>query len=209
MAWYDVFSWFYDLSLERLYRSYRDEAVAALNPAAGSTVIDLACGTGQNLPHLIAAMGDGGRVIGVDFSAGMLARAKKRVQKAQWQHVTLLERDARELTASDLEAACGGPVAVDGVLCALGLSVIPDWERVFEQTFALLRPGGRYVIFDVHAERWVPQTSIVQLMARADLKRKVWEPLEACSTDFELRWVTGSPHIHGGRTFIATGTRLG
>ena len=43
-------------------------------------------------------------------------------------------------------------------------------------------------------------------MARADLKRRSWEMLEAVSEDFQLHWLQGSPHLHGGRLYLATGT---
>ncbi|MCG6970554.1 MAG: methyltransferase domain-containing protein [Gammaproteobacteria bacterium] len=47
--------------------------------APGGTVVDLGCGTGLNFPLLQQAVGPVGRVISVDLSAEMLARAGKRV----------------------------------------------------------------------------------------------------------------------------------
>ena len=207
MAWYDLFSTFYDHTVERVYRRYRARVVEALELEAGDSVLDLACGTGPNHPHLVDAMGDDGRIFGVDFSAGMLRRAKARAERQGWTNVFLLERDARALTLDDLETASGAPVQLSHVLVTLGLSVIPDWEAVFAATFALLPPGGRYVIFDIHAERWVPQTWVVKKLAQADLSRQTWPALESCSEDFSFEYLPGSPHIHGGRPFLASGRR--
>lgn len=55
----------------------------------------------------------------------------------------------------------------------LGLSVIPDWERALRASLELLRPGGSYLILDVFAERRVPQTALVELVARASYERDV------------------------------------
>ncbi len=149
----------------------------------------------------------GGAVRGGDLSSGMLRRAQRRVARAGWSDVHLLERDATTLTSHHLSAALGRPVELDGVLVTLGLSVIPGWESVFDHTWSLLRPGGRYVIMDAYAERWVPQSTVVSLMAQADLHRRTWERLEAVGDECTVRWLPGSPHVHGGRLFLAAGTR--
>ena len=53
MAWYDLFSSFYDQTVERIYRSYRPGIVEALHVRPGDAVLDLACGTGPNHPYLV------------------------------------------------------------------------------------------------------------------------------------------------------------
>ncbi|HVJ91298.1 MAG TPA: hypothetical protein VM580_15950, partial [Labilithrix sp.] len=65
MAWYDVFSRFYDASLEPLYREHRRRAIDALQVKRGSLVLDLPCGTGQSFTALATALGGTGRVVGV------------------------------------------------------------------------------------------------------------------------------------------------
>ena len=207
MAGYNTFSVFYDALLERLYKSSRRQAADALGLEPGAAVIDLACGTGQNFPFLVERLGEEGRLVGVDLSPGMLGRARRRARN--WPQVRLLEMDARELAPRHIAEACGGPVAVDAVLVTLGFTVIPDWQAVFENTFELLRPGGRYVIFDAYAdaERRVPQSRVVEFFAQADLGRRVWEPLERASKDFERRILPGSPHVHGGQLVLASGLR--
>lgn len=204
MPWYDLFATFYDHTVERVYRPYRAEAAAALALRPGQAVLDLACGTGPNLEHLV---GEDRAVFAVDFSAGMLSRARRRVERAGWDGVHCLQRDARALTLDDLAEARGGPVQLDAVLTTLGLSVIPDWERVLDSTWALLPPGGRYAIFDIYTEAWVPTTSLVRLLARADMTRRTWERLEALGATVEHRFLAGSPHVHGGRPFLAVGIK--
>ncbi len=68
---YDLIARRYDtVSLERwLYAAPRARALDLLGAHPGDTVLDLGCGTGLNFPRLIAMVGPGGQVIGVDASA--------------------------------------------------------------------------------------------------------------------------------------------
>ncbi|MDP2315522.1 MAG: methyltransferase domain-containing protein [Pseudomonadota bacterium] len=193
MSWYDTFATIYDGSVENVYRAYRPGIVAAMALAPGERALDLACGTGPNLPLLADAVGPGGEVLGVDFSEGMLARARRRV--AELPQVRLLQRDARTLTAADV-----GPV--DAIVSTLGISVIPDHEAVLAATWALVAPGGRFVIFDIYAERWVPSSAWIKLIAQADLYRRPWDVLEGLGATVERSWLEGSPHVYGGRPYL-------
>jgi demethylmenaquinone methyltransferase/2-methoxy-6-polyprenyl-1,4-benzoquinol methylase len=206
VRWYDVFARFYDRSLESLYREAREATVAALDPGRGAFALDLACGTGQNLDLLVEAVGPEGHVVGVDLSEGMLWQARRRIERAGWANVTLARSDVHAFDADALEAACGRRAA-DAVLCTLGFTAFPDWETAFRRSFALLRPGGRYAILDVHAEHRTLQTRTVELVARAELSREVWRPLAAAVEDFERRDLPGDPAKLGGRLFVATGTK--
>ena len=196
MGLYDWFSAVYDPLVSPLYREHRQQAVAALELSGGERVLDLACGTGENVPWLLDALGDGGEVLGVDLSAGMLSRATRRF--GDDSRVRFLQRDATQLTDDDVGQ-------VDAAICFLGLTVMPEPKAVVAATLRRLKPGGRFVIYDIHAERWVPQTTMVQCMAGADLSRKVWEPLQANSTDFSLRQLPGSAHVYGGACYLAAG----
>jgi demethylmenaquinone methyltransferase/2-methoxy-6-polyprenyl-1,4-benzoquinol methylase len=207
MTWYDSFSRVYDQTVEMVYRGYRREIAQALQLRPGEAVLDLACGTGPNHPHLMEQVGPTGLIFGVDFSAGMLARARQRAALQGWENVHLLECKAEQLDVVQLCEAADQDVQLKGVVVTLGLSVIPDWQKVLENTFGLLASGGRYVVFDVYAQKWVPQTWVVQRLAQADMYRETWKVLEALSEDFSLEFLRGSPHIHGGRPFLASGIK--
>lgn len=200
MPWYDRFSLVYDAAVERVYRPYRATVVAEAGLGPGGRALDLACGTGPNLPHLVAAVGPNGDVVATDFSAGMLARARRRVESAGWANVTLIERDARLLAPDEVGR-------LDAVVTTLGLSVIPDWEDVLAATWSLLAPGARYVVFDVHSETRVPATAWVEWIAEADTSRRPWEALSKLGAEVSWRYLDGSPHVHGGRPFVAVGRK--
>lgn len=207
MSWYDRFARVYDGSVERVYAPYRERIVAAAGLKEGGVVLDLPTGTGPNLPWLAAAVGGAGTIVAVDLSAGMLARARARSLPEPAPAVRFLEADAVALDAAQLAAV--GVGGLDAVVVTLGLTVFPAWEQVFEATFALLRPGGSYVIFDIYQDRWVPQSALVRWIAQADMSREVWRPLEAASQGFSLSWLPGSRHVHGGRPLLAVGRAPG
>jgi len=207
MQWYDFFSFFYDSALEKRYHRFREQAFCPKTMGSGRLVLDLACGTGQNFGYIRSTYGDEQtKILGVDFSKGMLKKAEKRAKKNGWQDVYCLHKDAREVSESDLLETLGAP-QVDCVVCALGLSAIPDWKVAFGRTFTLLKPGGRYVIFDVHAEERGFHTRKVEWVAKADACRRVWEPLEEVAQEFSMEFMDNSEKEFGGRLFVASGLK--
>lgn len=213
MRWYDVFSGFYDRSLEPLYRQQRQLAAQALALEPGSLVLDLPCGTGQSFDEIVPRLDParGGALVGVDLSAGMLRHAARRVEAHGWSNVHLLEHDVHGLDLDRL-ARAGSPAnantdrAPDRLHVFLGMSAFPEHERAFERLWGLLAPGGRCVIVDVHAEPLGLQGRMVNLVARADIRRHGWAPLERLARDYERHELPSLPQ-HGGQLFLATGTK--
>lgn len=204
MAWYDLFSNFYDSSLEALYREQRRLAADALAPAAGESILDLPCGTGLSFDELAPRVGPTGALYGVDRSAGMLAKAKARAAANGWEQVRLVEGDVHGLDLETLGAAGG----VDGLHVFLGLTAFPEWERAFENLWGLLRPGGRCVIVDVHDAKPGMQGRMVNLVARADIRRETWTVLERVAQGYS-RSELPSQKEHGGQLFLASGRKPG
>jgi SAM-dependent methyltransferase len=96
--------------------------------------LDVACGTGRHTQHLGRL---GHRVLGVDSSPDMLARARTRVPGAG-----LVSGDLHRLPVPD-EAA-------DLVVCALALVHVPALAPVLAEFARVLRPGGHLVLSDIH-----------------------------------------------------------
>lgn len=202
-AWYDTFSNFYDASLDATYRPHRQAALAALALQPGMTVVDVGCGTGASFDLLVDAVGPGGRVLGVDASPGMLAKAQRRAQRHGWHNVELVQVGAASEPSQRTAAKLG---SIDRVQCFLALSVIPEWERVLNEWLDALAPGGRLVIADVYNPAPGPYARLVELTARAQITRRSWELLEARCSHFELSWQKSS-WVLGGQFFIARGDR--
>lgn len=129
-------------ALEPLYLIFppaRARAVVALGLRPGDVVLEIGAGTGRNFRYLVDAVGPTGKVIGVDASPGMLAEARRLVEREEWSNVELLEQDAGQLEL-DRE--------VDGVLFGLSYSAIPEPRPALARAWERLRPRGRVVILD-------------------------------------------------------------
>ncbi len=134
---------------------YRRDAVAVLAPAPGATVVELGCGTGLNLDLLLRAVGERGRVIGVDLSDAMLAQARARVERHGWRNV--------ELACADV-ADYRFPSRVDGILTTFAITLSPAYDDAIRRGAEALAPGGRLAVLDLRRPAW-PEP-LVRLAAR-------------------------------------------
>jgi len=207
MVLYDFLAPAYDPLLKPFYAPFRRRAFATLNIAAGSTVLDLACGTGQNFPHLAALLGTKGRVIGVDISRGMLRKAKQTAAKIDGLRIDLIHTDATQMLPDVLKEKTGMN-SVDAVVCTFGFTAMRNWEEALHQAFALLRPGGTFFIHDIFAERRNLHVAAFELGTRVDLSRRSWTLLQAQCADFRFEHLDPSAHLFAGRVFVATGVKL-
>ena len=158
-------------------RKIRAEAVerSALGP--GQVVLDLACGTGLSFCFLERAIGPQGRIVGVDLSSDMLARARERVAGQGWQNVTLIEANAEEI---DL-----GRGSVDAVLCFYAQDVMNS-PRAVGRAADALRPGGRFVAAGGKCVGgWrgllidpITLASLLPFVAEPSLRTRPWSNLE-------------------------------
>lgn len=205
MGWYDVFSRFYDRSLEALYADARIAAADALDLRPGHTVLDAPCGTGLSFEVLAGAVGTEGTVVGADLSAGMLRRAEARIEAHGWTgvHTTQLDVYAANRAAVDGYFGERGP---DRVLVFLGLTAMERYPEAFAALWDVLADGGRMVIVDVHASTLGLQGRMVNLVARADIRRRVWEPLEAVADGFR-RQALPDKREYGGSLYVASGDK--
>ena len=206
MAFYDAFSNFYDASLEKLYAPHRALAAEALSLEPAAVVLDVPCGTGQSFDAIASKLGPEGLLLGVDASDGMLKRAATRARERNFGAVRTLAGDAATLTLDDLARAAGRRVLPTRLHVFLGMSVFPDMERTFQQLWSLLAPGGVCVLVDVYAEKLGVQGFLVNQIARADIRRRFWEPLERVAQNFERQPLPYNRQ-HGGQITLAVGRK--
>jgi len=114
---------------------WRRRAVDALALAPGDTVVDLGCGTGATLRHLRERVGPDGRVVGVDLTRPLLARARARHDAA---NVHLVRGDATRLPVAEADAVLGTFV----------LGLFDDPAAAVERWCDTLGPGGRVAILE-------------------------------------------------------------
>jgi demethylmenaquinone methyltransferase/2-methoxy-6-polyprenyl-1,4-benzoquinol methylase len=176
----------------------RKQAIEALQPRPGDTVLDLACGTGLNFPYIVERAGPDGRTVGVDLTRPMLKRAGRRIARNRWQSVTLVEGDATNLPLAS--ESC------DAVLCSYAMAIIPDYRRAIAEAVRVLKPGGRLVLLEPKRGTALWARALTPLVALSGvgvvhLDRRAWEDLPALLED-----VSWSERM-GGLVYIASGTK--
>jgi len=88
----------------------------------------------------------------------------------------------------------------------LGLTAFPRHEEAFERLWSALEPGGLAVVVDVYAESPDFQGKMVNLVARADISRRAWEPLERSAEGFSKTDLPANDK-YGGTLYLATGRK--
>ncbi len=111
---------------------WRRRLVAATGLKAGMRALDVASGTGVVARDLARMVGSDGRVLAVDISAGMLARAQNHA--AAFPHLDYVVGDAMDLPVED--------ATFDAATIAFGMRNLPDYRRGFAEMCRAVRPGA-------------------------------------------------------------------
>ena len=121
-----------------LDRSWRRLAVQAV-VQPGDRVLDACCGTGD---LAVAAEREGGVVTGLDFSPGMLERARRKSDTVTW-----VEGDLLALPFDD--------DSFDSATVGFGVRNVADLEAALAELRRVLRPGGRLAILEITQPRGI------------------------------------------------------
>lgn len=108
---------------------------------AGDTVLDLGAGGGIDCFLAARRTGPTGRVIGVDMTDEMLARARANADKLQAHNVEFRQGQIEALPVED--------ATVDVVLSNCVINLSPDKPRVFAEMFRVLKTGGHVSVSDI------------------------------------------------------------
>ena len=200
----------YDMT-SRLYpvpgypqQAQRLRAVQALGLHPGDSVIDIACGTGLNFPLLEEVIGPSGRIVGVDLTDAMLARARDRIEANGWRNIRLVQADAADFDF---------PTEVDAILSTYALSQVPACAEVITHGAAALCGAGRWVVLDLkvpgNTPGWLARLgiAIVRPFASIDewIMRRPWDAIHAAMQKelADLSWT----ELCFGTAFLAAGSR--
>ncbi|MEE8207019.1 MAG: methyltransferase domain-containing protein [Nitrospinaceae bacterium] len=179
---------------------YRRHAVDLLKLEQGDRVVDLGCGTGLSFSHIMERIGPAGHLTGVDMTAGMLACARGRCNRAGWHNVELVQSEI---------AAYEFPQNINAVISTGVMGYVPEYDRVIQDAARALEPDGRLVIVDAkQPDSWPAWLFKLLFKIKKPLglgieffDNRPWESVERHfpQTTFEERY--------GGWVYFSTGSK--
>jgi demethylmenaquinone methyltransferase/2-methoxy-6-polyprenyl-1,4-benzoquinol methylase len=201
---YDQLAPSYD-ALASVYRAVGSRRLAErgmrlLDLRPGDTAVDLGCGTGVNLPELARLVGPTGRVVGIDLSPQMLARARERITRAGFSNVELVQGDVRGFAFPD---------DLHGVMSTFALEMVPEHDEVIGRACrALSVTGGRIAVMGLRRPpswpRWAVDLGIAIGrpfgVSDAYVQVRPWKALRRHTDEFRFETkVCGALYLAVGR----------
>ncbi|MHB9030424.1 MAG: arsenite methyltransferase [Candidatus Latescibacterota bacterium] len=139
----------------------------------GETVLDLGSGAGIDCFIAARAVGPAGRVIGVDMTPEMVEKARANTEKGGYVNVEFRLGEIENLPVED--------GSVDAIISNCVINLSPEKDRVFAESFRVLKPGGRLMVSDIVLTAPLPErlkqsmTAYAACVSGAELKDRYLE----------------------------------
>ncbi|HDO27664.1 MAG TPA: arsenite methyltransferase [Bacteroidetes bacterium] len=122
------------------------------NISTGDTILDLGSGAGNDCFVARSIVGKTGKVIGIDFAANMLKKARRNAQKLGYENVEFIKGDIEDMPIAD--------ASVDVVVSNCVLNLVPDKAKAFDHIYRVLKPSGHFCVSDVVLQGELPDEFI-------------------------------------------------
>jgi SAM-dependent methyltransferase len=123
--------------------------VALASLKEGDVVLDLGSGAGFDAFLAAQRVGKTGRVIGVDMTSEMVAKAKENAKKGEYSNVEFRLGEIEELPVEDN--------SIDVIISNCVINLSPDKESVFKEGHRVLKSGGRMMVSDLVLAKELPK----------------------------------------------------
>ncbi|MEO5682637.1 MAG: arsenite methyltransferase [Chitinophagaceae bacterium] len=111
------------------------------NIQPGDTVIDLGSGAGNDCFVARSIAGESGKIIGIDFTEKMIAKARENAEKLGFNNVEFRQGDIDSMPVTSNKA--------DVIVSNCVLNLVPNKHKVFSEVFRVLKPGAHFSISDI------------------------------------------------------------
>lgn len=115
----------------------------------GDTVIDLGSGAGNDAFIARKLTGENGKVLGIDFTSAMIARARENAEKLRYNNVEFRLGDIDDMPVTSNYA--------DVIVSNCVLNLVPNKHKVISEIYRVLKPGGHFSISDIVLEGELPE----------------------------------------------------
>lgn len=115
----------------------------------GNSVLDLGSGAGNDCFVARSIVGDTGKVVGLDFSEAMLAKANQNTTKLRYTNVSFVKGDIEDIPLEGNQ--------FDVVISNCVLNLVPDKNKAFAEIMRVLKAGGHFCVSDVVIKGNLPE----------------------------------------------------
>lgn len=186
---YTSYAGFYDHVFGKVFQEGRESAIRNLNVQPNEQILEVGVGTGLALPMYPRHC----RIVGIDLSEGMLAKAKEKAEAHRLDHIQLHRMDAGAMEFAD--------DSFDTVVAAYVVTAVPDYRKVVNEMIRVCRPGGRIIMLN-HFSNGNKVIAAVEKVLSPLTKHLGWR------TDLSLNTVLEGTSLHIARKQSVNPLRL-